>query len=161
VDDARAPPSRIQKDVTFVVTDVAGSTELWEWNAEVMDLALQLHDATLRTLLFQHKGHEVTTEGDSFTVVFHDAMDALHWCLHVQKASSRPHICLTGPIALPLLVAAIMEAVRLLTSPAEEGHCSAKGSAPWAIILSTVGSTTLERAPGRKFGLPNHSRHMH
>jgi exonuclease 3'-5' domain-containing protein 2 len=68
-----------------VVTDVAGSTELWEWDAGVMDLALQLHDATLRTLLFQHEGHEVTTEGDSFTVVFHDAMDALQWCLNVQQ----------------------------------------------------------------------------
>jgi hypothetical protein len=29
----------------------------------------------------------VTTEGDSFTVVFHDATDALQWCLHVQQVS--------------------------------------------------------------------------
>jgi class 3 adenylate cyclase len=82
-------PTPTQNAITFVVTDVAGSTELWEWNAEVMDLALQLHDGTLRTLLFQHKGHEVATEGDSFTVVFHDATDALQWCLKVQQASAR------------------------------------------------------------------------
>jgi hypothetical protein len=44
--------TRAQSAVTFVVTDVAGSTELWEWDAGVMDLALQLHDATLRNLLF-------------------------------------------------------------------------------------------------------------
>jgi class 3 adenylate cyclase len=81
---------RVTKDVTFVVTDVAGSTELWEWNAEVMDLALQLHDATLRTLIFKHLGHEVTTEGDSFSIVFHDATDALQWCLQVQQVHRGP-----------------------------------------------------------------------
>jgi len=29
---------------------------------------------------------QVTTEGDSFTVAFHDALDAVAWSLHVQQA---------------------------------------------------------------------------
>jgi exonuclease 3'-5' domain-containing protein 2 len=76
---------RVTKDITFVVTEIAGSAELWEWNAQVMDLALQLHDATLHTLMIKHLGHEVVTEGASFSVVFHDATDALQWCLQVQQ----------------------------------------------------------------------------
>jgi class 3 adenylate cyclase len=87
---------KVEKDVTFVVTDVEGSTGLWEWDAEVMDISLQLHDAILRALLFRHLGHEVTTEGDSFTVVFHEAVDAVHWCLRFQQVKAQSSaICLT------------------------------------------------------------------
>lgn len=31
-------------------------------------------------------GYEVTTEGDSFTVAFHDAFDAVCWSLAMQQA---------------------------------------------------------------------------
>eukprot|EP00877_Chromochloris_zofingiensis_P009839 jgi/Chrzof1/5108/Cz15g11210.t1 len=34
----------------------------------------------------RHCGYEVTTEGDSFTVAFHDAFDAVAWSLHMQQA---------------------------------------------------------------------------
>jgi class 3 adenylate cyclase len=84
-DGYAAAGAPVEGAVSFVVTDVAGSTELWEWDAAVMDQALQLHDDTLRALLCLRKGLEVTTEGDSFMVVFHDAADALQWCLHVQQ----------------------------------------------------------------------------
>ncbi|KAK9863985.1 hypothetical protein WJX84_001650 [Apatococcus fuscideae] len=30
-------------------------------------------------------GYEVTTEGDSFTMAFHDPIDAVAWCMHVQQ----------------------------------------------------------------------------
>ncbi len=45
--------------MTFVLTDVEGSTELWESDAEAMNIALQLHDECLRALLKVHYGHEV------------------------------------------------------------------------------------------------------
>jgi class 3 adenylate cyclase len=57
---------------------------------QVMEAALEQHDHLLRSLLAQHGGHEVTTEGDSFTVVFHKALDAVAWCLEVQEVRPPP-----------------------------------------------------------------------
>jgi hypothetical protein len=34
-----------------VVTDVEGSTELWEWDHNVMTLAQEVHDSVMRTLI--------------------------------------------------------------------------------------------------------------
>ena len=45
-----------------------------------------LHDAILRKWMPRWHGYEVTTEGDSFLIAFHEASDALGWCLTVQQA---------------------------------------------------------------------------
>ncbi|KAK9815654.1 hypothetical protein WJX72_007454 [[Myrmecia] bisecta] len=74
----------VHKEITLVMTDVEGSTELWEWNPEVTKKAIDMHDETLRSLLKTHFGYEVTTEGDAFTMAFHDPIDAIGWALHVQ-----------------------------------------------------------------------------
>lgn len=71
-------------EVTMVFTDVQGSTSLWEANPKAMEQALRLHDATIRLNMAKHNGYEVTTEGDAFQVVFHDAFDAVAFCLDVQ-----------------------------------------------------------------------------
>lgn len=42
--------------------------------------------AALRLLAARYCGYEVTTEGDSFTVAFHDAFDAVCWALAMQQA---------------------------------------------------------------------------
>ncbi|KAL0023908.1 hypothetical protein WJX79_009620 [Trebouxia sp. C0005] len=72
--------------MSIVMTDVEGSTGLWEWNSRIMNSALALHDHTLRSLLPKYFGYEVTTEGDAFMVAFHDPLDAIGWALHVQLA---------------------------------------------------------------------------
>ena len=43
-----------------------------------MQRALDTHDTVLRALLARYYGYEVTTEGDSFTMAFHDPVDAVH-----------------------------------------------------------------------------------
>jgi hypothetical protein len=48
-----------QSDMSLVMTDVEGSTALWEWNSYIMNIALGLHDHTLRALLPQFFGYEV------------------------------------------------------------------------------------------------------
>jgi hypothetical protein len=103
------------------VTDVAASTQLWEWKPEVMDRAIDLHNVALRALMDEFGGHEIRNEGvrfawnalqhssgggwpqqcagravalgysrhamlsvraqDSFTLSFHDAVDAVNFCL--------------------------------------------------------------------------------
>jgi len=80
----RLPP-REDEEVTIAVTDVQGSTVLWESFPEAMGVALALHDRLLRSLMYRHYGYESYTEGDSFTCVFHTAQDAINWSLDVQR----------------------------------------------------------------------------
>lgn len=40
----------------------------------------------LRSLLEAHGGHEVRTDGDSMTLAFHDAVDAVRWAVAAQDA---------------------------------------------------------------------------
>eukprot|EP00899_Mesostigma_viride_P004452 jgi/Mesvir1/14007/Mv02855-RA.1 len=68
-----------------IVTDIEGSTSLWEWNPSIMNKALVTHHKVLRALLPKYYGYESDTEGDSFTLVFHDAIDALGWAMEVQR----------------------------------------------------------------------------
>jgi class 3 adenylate cyclase len=37
--------------VTLVITDVEGSTELWEWDYGVMTHAQEVHDSVMRSLI--------------------------------------------------------------------------------------------------------------
>ena len=46
--------------MSLVMTDVEGSTSLWEWNSHIMNSALSLHDYTLRSLLPKYFGYEVS-----------------------------------------------------------------------------------------------------
>jgi class 3 adenylate cyclase len=42
----KQPPGKAHpgKAITLVLTDVEGSTELWEWDTEVMSQSIDLHD---------------------------------------------------------------------------------------------------------------------
>ena len=71
--------------VSIVVTDIEGSTALWEWNPKLMAKVNEAHDRIMRRAASQFMGYEVTTEGDSFTFAFHEASDACCFCLHAQK----------------------------------------------------------------------------
>jgi predicted ATPase/class 3 adenylate cyclase len=56
--------------LTFLFTDIAGSTRLWESNPDSMRLALARHDALLRAVMQAHGGHVFKTVGDAFCVAF-------------------------------------------------------------------------------------------
>jgi class 3 adenylate cyclase len=65
--------------VTFLFTDIEGSTRLWEERPEEMRAALADHDALVRRAIDAHGGYVFSTGGDGFVVVFsraHDAVDA-------------------------------------------------------------------------------------
>ncbi|CAE7814517.1 UAC1, partial [Symbiodinium necroappetens] len=96
------PPTGDSHDFTMVFTDVQGSTSLWEANPRAMELALRLHDATIRQVLAKHSGYEVTTEGDAFQIAFHDTADAVAFCLDTQQELLRcdwPNATLSHPDA--------------------------------------------------------------
>lgn len=71
-------------EITIVVTDIQGSTSLWEFNALIMKKASDLHDSILRKCYSKHGGYEITTEGDSFQLAFHHPLDAFSFCLEAQ-----------------------------------------------------------------------------
>lgn len=72
--------------VTFVFTDIQDSTKIWAICPDEMDKALAIHDRIMRVFLQRFKGYEVKTEGDAFMVAFKHPIDAVNWCLAVQKA---------------------------------------------------------------------------
>lgn len=72
--------------VTFLFTDLEGSTRLWEERADAMRVALAGHDEIVRTAITQHDGHVVKTTGDGFHAAFATASDAVCAALDAQLA---------------------------------------------------------------------------
>lgn len=72
--------------VTFVFTDIVGSTRLWEQHPEAMRLALARHDFILQSAIEQHNGRVFKTVGDAFYAAFADAQDAAAAALAAQRA---------------------------------------------------------------------------
>ena len=56
--------------VTFLFTDVEGSTRLWAADYGGMSASLLVHDAILRTAIESHGGYVLTAAGDSFAAAF-------------------------------------------------------------------------------------------
>jgi len=86
---AAAPSPLPTGTVTFLFTDIEGSTRLWEEHAAAMRAALARHDALLRACIDGHSGHVFKTGGDAFCAAFHTASDALAAALEAQRALHR------------------------------------------------------------------------
>src|SRR5437773_10813235 len=71
--------------VTFLFTDIEGSTTRWEHQPDAMRVALARHDALVRAAIHEHNGHVVKTMGDAFHAVFTDAGDAVSAALDGQR----------------------------------------------------------------------------
>src|SRR4029453_11765750 len=91
--DAQGLPSGI---VTFVLTDIEGSTSLFRRLGDAYSGLLQEHHRLLRAAFAAWDGFELGTEGDSFLIAFADAAAAVHACVEGQR-SIREH--LSGPPA--------------------------------------------------------------
>jgi len=72
--------------VTFLLTDVVGSTELWQQYPSSMPEALRNHEEILRRTLTEHGGYEFGTAGDSFAVAYKSAAQALGSAATAQRA---------------------------------------------------------------------------
>ena len=72
--------------VTFLFTDLEGSTRLWEEQPEAMTAALARHDAILRGAIGSHHGRVVKTTGDGFHGVFARPDEALGAAVEAQRA---------------------------------------------------------------------------
>jgi len=71
--------------ITFLFTDIEGSTERWEKHREAMARALERHDACLRTAIESHGGTVFKTIGDAFQCAFPDPLAAIHAAASAQR----------------------------------------------------------------------------
>jgi len=86
--------------VTFMLTDIEGSTRLWESDREAMAAAVPRHYELLTDAIARHRGAQPQEqgEGDSVVAAFARASDALAAALDAQRALSSEQ----WPSATPL-----------------------------------------------------------
>ena len=88
--------------VTLLMTDIEGSTRLWELAPDAMRGALVRHDAIVTSIVDAHRGTVVRSrgEGDSFFGIFARASDAVAAAAAIQLALATE----SWPTPLPLRV---------------------------------------------------------
>ncbi|MGO9352732.1 MAG: adenylate/guanylate cyclase domain-containing protein, partial [Mycobacterium sp.] len=81
------PPSGV---VTFLFTDVEGSTRRWETDADEMRAALAAHDEVLRNAIHAHGGFLFKHTGDGVCAVFSSPRAAVDAAITAQRALGLP-----------------------------------------------------------------------
>ena len=71
--------------VTYLFTDIEGSTRLWERCPDAMRKAVARHDALMRETIVAHHGFVVKATGDGFHAAFATASDGLAAALAAQR----------------------------------------------------------------------------
>src|SRR5689334_5048577 len=72
--------------LTFLFTDIEGSTPLWDTQREAMREATVQHNAILRRAIATHGGSAFRVVGDAFCVAFQEADDAMLAAIDAQRA---------------------------------------------------------------------------
>jgi len=72
--------------VTYLFTDIEGSTQRWEHQRDAMEQAFARHEEILRTAMEQHGGYVYKMIGDAFQVAFSTAPAALEAALSAQQS---------------------------------------------------------------------------
>src|SRR5918912_432998 len=72
--------------VTFLFTDIEGSTRLLKQLRDAYATALADHQTIVRDALAAHDGVEIDTQGDSFFAAFRRAKDAVAAAVDIQRA---------------------------------------------------------------------------
>jgi len=71
--------------VTFLFTDIEGSTKLSQQHPDAMPVLLARHNQILHQAIEGHNGYVFQIVGDSFAAAFHFAKDALNAALDAQR----------------------------------------------------------------------------
>jgi class 3 adenylate cyclase/tetratricopeptide (TPR) repeat protein/type II secretory pathway predicted ATPase ExeA len=75
--------------VTFLFTDIEGSTRMMQQHPDAMKAALARHNTLLQQAIAGHGGHVFQVLGDGFCASFHNAGDALAAALDAQRMLHR------------------------------------------------------------------------
>jgi predicted ATPase/class 3 adenylate cyclase len=84
--------------VTFLFTDVEGSTRLWEEHPHGMHAALARHDELVRDAVESHGGFIVKSTGDGFHAAFSTAHDAVDAAIEAQRSLGAESWGASGPL---------------------------------------------------------------
>ncbi|WP_291985227.1 HDOD domain-containing protein [Candidatus Accumulibacter sp. ACC007] len=84
--------------VTFLFTDIEGSTNLWETESQAMRIALQRHNTLLAAAIERHHGYVFKTVGDAFCVTFDDAAEALRAACQIQASLAAQRWTTSSPL---------------------------------------------------------------
>ena len=94
------PAVRATQTLTFLFTDVEGSTRLWEQFPDVMPAALERHDAILRGAIERSDGAIVKATGDGVMAVFDSAVASVAASVELQRALLEEQWPETCPISV-------------------------------------------------------------
>jgi predicted ATPase/class 3 adenylate cyclase len=92
------PTPAATRTVTFLFTDIEGSTQLWERFPEPMQAALVRHDTVLRAAIENNHGHVIKTTGDGLHAVFESASDGIAAVVTGQRALGAERWGTTGAL---------------------------------------------------------------
>ena len=91
---------RPQGTVTFVFTDIVGSTRLWERFPAAMGAAIRVHDDIAQRTFSSHGGFVFKTVGDAFCVAFEEPGKAIRAGVAFLRALAAESWGETGPLAV-------------------------------------------------------------
>ena len=72
--------------ITFLFSDVVGSTRLWATNPEAMSASLRIHDEIFNDTMARYEGHVFFTAGDSFAAALARASAAVECAEAIQES---------------------------------------------------------------------------
>jgi LuxR family maltose regulon positive regulatory protein len=98
------PPALPEGTLTFLFTDIVGSTTVWEAHPQAMAHALARHDAILQQVIAASGGIVFKTVGDAVHAVFITAPDALTAALAAQHALHQESWGVTGPLRVRMAI---------------------------------------------------------
>lgn len=98
---SRPPPTGT---VTFLFTDIEGSTRRWESHRPEMMAALARHDALLEAAIESHGGAVFKKVGDEFCAVFNRATDAVNAAVDAQRVFQQEDFRGVGGLAVRMAV---------------------------------------------------------
>src|ERR1700739_4679708 len=82
-----AAPSGV---VTFLFTDIEGSTRRWESGADAMRVELAAHDKVLRSAIEAHDGFVFSHTGDGMAAAFTSPVSAVDAAVDAQRELELP-----------------------------------------------------------------------
>lgn len=84
--------------VTFLFTDIEGSTRLWERHPVLMSAVIARHDALMRSVVEAHHGIVFKMVGDAVCAAFARPVDALEATVAAQRLLAAAEWGETGPV---------------------------------------------------------------
>lgn len=91
-------PEPAPRTLTFLFTDLEGSTRLWERFPDAMRMAITRHDAILRAAVEDSGGQVVKTTGDGLMAIFSLVAGAVRSSVTAQRELMQERWGETGPL---------------------------------------------------------------